>query len=160
MGMPADFLCEKTALLVAHIACRSADELGHGVLFLVFAHVEADEADAQLLRYPGKYRPHRLIALIALREHGNTDAADIAHFLRPSAFFYIEQKHARGIGYIRTMYARQLVGNIILGQHNFGNPCKILRFFVFHPENLGCRKTCKGDICRIFRQLFPADDSI
>ena len=50
MGRFTDFLREQSAFLVTHISGGGADELGHGVLFLVFAHVKADEPDAQLFR--------------------------------------------------------------------------------------------------------------
>ena len=46
---------EQSAVLVAHIACRRADELGHGVLLGILAHVEPHELHAH---FPGEHACH------------------------------------------------------------------------------------------------------
>ena len=58
------------------------------------------------------------------------------------------------------MYAGELIGNIILGKHDLCNPCEILRFLIFYPQNLGRGKTGKGDIRRVLRELFLSDNVV
>ena len=43
VGPAADGFAELAALLVAHVAGRRADEPGDGVLFLILAHVNAEQ---------------------------------------------------------------------------------------------------------------------
>ena len=50
-GILAHRLGQQAAVLIAHIAGGGADQLGHGMLFRVFAHVKAQELDAQ---FPGQ----------------------------------------------------------------------------------------------------------
>ena len=48
---------QQSAVLVPHVARRRAYELGYGMLLGVFAHVEANQLDAQLLgKYPCHFR--------------------------------------------------------------------------------------------------------
>ncbi len=49
--------------------------------------------DAQLLCRLGKQGANGLIALIAFRQLGHLDAADIAHLLGPLTVLHIEQQH-------------------------------------------------------------------
>ena len=83
--------------------------------------------------------------------------ADLTHLLRPATILHIEQEHTGSIRYIRTMYSGQTIRNVILRKHDLFDPCKILRLILFHPEDLWCGKTGKGDICGILRQLLLAD---
>ena len=55
------------------------------------------------------------------------------------------------------MYTGQPIRNVILRKHDLFDPCKILRLILFHPEDLRCGKTGKGDIRGILRQLILAD---
>ena len=48
VGRLAQSGCQLSAVLVAHISCRSTDEFCHGMLLGILAHVEAHEAYAQL----------------------------------------------------------------------------------------------------------------
>ena len=55
------------------------------------------------------------------------------------------------------MHTGQPVCQIILRQHDFLNSCKIFRFFIFYPQNLGRRKSGKGNVRRIFGKLILTD---
>ena len=48
VGRFADSVGELSTVLVAHIACRRANEFGNGMLLGVFGHIEAHQLDAQL----------------------------------------------------------------------------------------------------------------
>ena len=104
-----------------------------------------------------QYAAHLFIAFIAGCQLIFAHAADLTHFLRPAAVLYIKQEHTGGIRYIRTMYAGQTIRNVILRKHDLFDPCKILRFILFHPKDLRCGKTGKGDIRGILRQFLLAD---
>ena len=55
------------------------------------------------------------------------------------------------------MNTRQLIGYVILRQHDFCDPGKILRLLVFHPQQLGRRKSGEGNVGCVSGELFLAD---
>ena len=67
----ADGIGEESALVVADIAGRRADEFGNGVLLGVFAHVETYEGDAQFLR--------QHLADLGLAHAGRSDKEERRH---------------------------------------------------------------------------------
>lgn len=54
------------------------------------------------------------------------------------------------------MYARQLVHQIIFGQHDLGDAGKQIRFMVPHPQKFGRREAREGDIARARAERLPA----
>ena len=58
------------------------------------------------------------------------------------------------------MNPRELIGNIILGQHNLCNSGKVFGLLVLHPQKLRGSEPGKGNIGRIFRQLLLTDHSV
>ena len=105
---------------------------------------------AKLCSHFRQKRTYCLIALVNLRHHLFFDAADVKHFLRPTAIFYIKQQHTGCIRYICTVYAGQTICQIVLRQHNLRDPCKILRLIFLYPQNLRSRKAGKCNVCSIF----------
>ena len=55
------------------------------------------------------------------------------------------------------MHPCQFVSNIVLGEHDLFDPCKILGLLILHPEKLGRRKPGKRNVRRILRQLILPD---
>ena len=69
----------------------------------------------------------------------------------------VQQEHAGSIGVVAAVDAGQDVVYIILRQHDFGDLCKVFRFLLPDPQDLGRGKPGEGDVGSQFRQLLLAD---
>ena len=85
------------------------------------------------------------------------NAADVQHFLRPALVLYVEQQHAGGVGIITGMDAGELIGQIVLREHDLCDSPEVLRLVFAHPEELRCGKAREGDVRRQSRELVLAD---
>ena len=48
MRMLSNFLRKNASLLITYIACRSADQLRHGMLLRIFAHIKTQKGNSKL----------------------------------------------------------------------------------------------------------------
>ena len=91
---------------------------------------------------------HDRKAFKQLRHLAFGNAADLQHFLRPALVLHIEQQHPGRVGVIAGMDAGELIGQIVLREHDLGDSPEVLRLVFAHPEELRRRKARKSDVCR------------
>ena len=110
-------------------------------------------AEAQRFGDLALQRAHHLVAFVQGGELFFADAAHGAHLAAPAAVFHVQQQHARSIRKIGAEGARKAVCQIVFGQHDLGDPGKVFRLVVAHPQNFGGGEAGKGDVARPLRQL-------
>ena len=112
IGGLTDGIGQQAAVLVAHIAGRRANELGHGMLLGIFAHVEAYQLDAQLT---GQHLGHLRLA----HTRGTHEEQ------RGQRLVVVEQsgtRHLHGFHYL----ADGLVLTVYLRKHSGGQRLQLL----------------------------------
>ena len=69
----------------------------------------------------------------------------------------IQEQHAGGVGVIAGVDAGELVGQVILGEHDLCDFFEVLRLVFTHPEDLGRGEAREGDVGRQRGELVLAD---
>ena len=73
---------------------------------------------------------------------------------------HVEQEHAGGIGVIAGVDAGELIGQIVLREHDLCDSPEVLRLVFAHPEKLRRGEAREGNVGRQRGQLVFADDVI
>src|ERR1019366_399043 len=86
------------------------------------------------------------------------DFGRFQHLLRPAPVGNIQQQSPGSIRHVGGAIPRELVANIIFGQHDRADPLPVLRFVFSHPQELGQRKVGQrriaGQLDEPFRSYF------
>ena len=98
-----------------------------------------------------------LEALKELRHLRFGNAADLQHFLRPALVLDIQKQHTRSVGIITGVDASELVGQIVLREHDLCDSPEVLRLIFAHPEELWRGEAREGDVGRQRGELVLAD---
>ena len=73
---------------------------------------------------------------------------------------HVKQQHAGGVGVIAGVDARELVGQVVLREHDLCDLFEVLRLVFAHPEELRGGEAREGNVGRQRGQLVFADDVI
>ena len=109
--------------------------------------------DLDRLRQPQRLRrflrepAHDRKAFKQLRHLAFGNAANLQHFLRPALVLHVEQQHPGRVGVIAGVDAGELIGQIVLREHDLRDFFEIFRLVFAHPEELRRRKARKSDVC-------------
>ena len=105
-------------------------------------------------------RQHRAHGLVALQEPGHLSLGDAAvgkELSTPAAVGHVQEEHARGVGIVAAVDAGKAVDQIVLGQHDFLDFCKVFRLVAAHPQKLWRREPGEGEISHQGEELFAAE---
>ena len=73
---------------------------------------------------------------------------------------HVKQQHAGGVGVIAGVDARELVGQVVLREHDLCDLFEVFRLVFAHPEELRGGEAREGNVGRQRGQLVFADDVI
>ena len=90
-------------------------------------------SDTKFFRQLLPDRSDRFIALEKLWQLPFTDAAQLAHLIRPASVFYIQKQHPRCVRHIGGMHSCHSPGYIVLRQHYPVDTRKEFRLILLHP---------------------------
>ena len=70
---------------------------------------------------------------------------------------HVKQQHAGGVGVIAGVDVRELVGQVVLREHDLCDFSEVFRLVFTHPEELRGSKAREGDVRRQSRELVLAN---
>ena len=142
--------------VAAAVFHRAGAHGGGGVVARARDHLDAGGNAQQI----GDFRLHFAHHLIAFKQLGHLiqpHVTNLHHFLGPGLVLHVQQQDTGSIGIIAGVHAGQPIIDVILGQHDLGDPAEILRLILLHPDQLGRGKAGKGDVGGILGQFILAD---